>query len=118
MTNVLFPLPVEPIKATVSPFPILNEISFSSTLINIEESKLLEQIYELIPDRLKPLVDEAFVYAKEVFVEGKIEKNKGNIVTVFPDDNKKYLSTDLSKPIEENKEYVSNSIELLDYEFV
>jgi len=57
----------------------LNQISFSSTLINIEESKLLEQIYELIPNRLRPLVDEAFVYAKEVFVEGKIEKNKGNI---------------------------------------
>ena len=57
----------------------LNQISFSSTLINIEESKLLEQIYELIPDRLKPLVSEAFEYAKDVFVEGRIEKNKGNI---------------------------------------
>jgi len=57
----------------------LNQISFSSTLINIEESKLLEQIYEKIPLRLRPLVDEAFTYAKEVFVNGKIEKNKGNI---------------------------------------
>ena len=46
------------------------------------------------------------------------EENDGNIVTVFPDDNKKYLSTDLSKPIEKDKEYISNKIELLDYEFV
>ena len=57
----------------------LGEISFSSTLINIEASKLLEQIYELIPDRFKPLVEEAFIYSKEVLVLGKIEKNKGNI---------------------------------------
>ena len=46
------------------------------------------------------------------------EKVDGNIVTVFPDDNKKYLSTDLSKPISNNKEYISNQIELIDYEFV
>lgn len=46
------------------------------------------------------------------------EENEGNIVTVFPDDNKKYLSTDLSKNIDENDKYVSNMIELLDYEFV
>ena len=46
------------------------------------------------------------------------EENDGNIVTVFPDDNKKYLSTDLSKQIENKEEYISNKIELLDYEFV
>ena len=40
------------------------------------------------------------------------------IVTVFADDNKKYLSTDLSKPIEDNGEYVSNKIELVNYEFI
>lgn len=57
----------------------LNQISFSSTLINIEESKLLEQIYEKIPVRLRPLVAEAFEYAKEVFIEEKIEQNKGKI---------------------------------------
>lgn len=45
-------------------------------------------------------------------------ENEGNIVTVFPDDNKKYLSTDLSKTIDENYKYISNMIELLDYEFV
>ena len=46
------------------------------------------------------------------------EENEGNIVTVFPDDNKKYLSTDLSKEIEDNEKYISNKIELLDYQFV
>jgi len=46
------------------------------------------------------------------------EENKGNIVTVFPDDNKKYLSTNLSKEVASNEEYISNKIELLDYEFV
>lgn len=52
----------------------------------------------------------ASVLAKE-----EVEKN---IVTVFPDDNKKYLSTDLSNPIEENKSYISNAIKLLDYGFI
>lgn len=46
------------------------------------------------------------------------EENKGNVVTVFPDDNKKYLSTELSNPINTNKNYISNKIELLDYEFI
>ena len=46
------------------------------------------------------------------------EENEGNIVTVFPDDNKKYLSTDLSKEIDNNEKYISNKIELLDYEFI
>ena len=38
------------------------------------------------------------------------------IVTVFADDNKKYLSTDLSKEIDNNKEFISNQIKLIDYE--
>lgn len=46
------------------------------------------------------------------------EENDKNIVTVFPDDNKKYLSTDLAKPIENNNDYISNKITLLDYEFI
>lgn len=41
---------------------------------------------------------------------------KTPVVTVFADDNKKYLSTELSNPIEENKEYISNQIQLLSYE--
>ena len=40
------------------------------------------------------------------------------IVTVFADDNKKYLSTDLSGNIDNNKGFISNKIELLGYEFV
>ena len=46
------------------------------------------------------------------------EENAGNIVTVFPDDNKKYLSTELSKPTDKNEKFISNKIELLDYEFI
>ena len=45
-------------------------------------------------------------------------KNTKDIVTVFPDDNKKYLTTDLSKPVDNNSRFISNEIELLDYEFI
>lgn len=41
-----------------------------------------------------------------------------NIVTVFPDDNKKYLSTDLGLPIDDNSKLISNNIELLNFEVV
>ncbi len=44
-------------------------------------------------------------------------KNK-KIVTVLPDDNKKYMSTDLNKEIDNNKDFISNKIELIEYEFV
>ena len=37
-------------------------------------------------------------------------------VTVFADDNKKYLSTDLKNAIEDREEYISNKIELINYE--
>lgn len=43
---------------------------------------------------------------------------KKPVVTVFADDNKKYLSTDLSKPIDTNEKYISNQVELLGYEVV
>ena len=47
-------------------------------------------------------------------------QNKFNkpVVTVFADDNKKYLSTDLMGKIQDNEEFVSNKIELLGYEEV
>lgn len=45
-------------------------------------------------------------------------KIKDSVVTVFADDNKKYFSTDLAKPIEENKNYLSNQIQLLEYEVI
>ena len=38
--------------------------------------------------------------------------------TVFADDNKKYLSTDLFKEIEIKKEYISTKVHLLNYEVV
>lgn len=43
---------------------------------------------------------------------------KRTVVTVFADDNKKYLSTDLSKPVENNPNYISNKVKLLDYEII
>ena len=36
-----------------------------------------------------------------------------NVVTVFADDNKKYLSTDLSKEIDNNDNLKSNQIDLI-----
>jgi len=41
-----------------------------------------------------------------------------NVITVFPDDNKKYLSTDLTKDIKLKDDNVSSKVELLDYEVV
>lgn len=38
-----------------------------------------------------------------------------DVVTIFADDNKKYLSTDLSKEIDTNEEFISNKIELLNF---
>ena len=46
------------------------------------------------------------------------EKVNKPVATVFADDNKKYLSTDLSKEIDNNHNFVSNKIRLLGYESV
>lgn len=46
------------------------------------------------------------------------EKGYKNVVTVFPDDNKKYLSTDLTKNIKLKDSYISNEIELIEYEVI
>lgn len=46
------------------------------------------------------------------------EENEGNIVTVFPDDNKKYISTDLSKTTNYDVDFISSKVEILDYEFI
>ena len=45
------------------------------------------------------------------------EKIGGTIVTVFPDDNKKYLTTDLASQ-EDMDAPISNQVELLDYQVV
>ena len=41
-----------------------------------------------------------------------------NVVTVFPDDNKKYLSTDLTKDIKLKENNISNMVELIDYKVI
>ena len=46
------------------------------------------------------------------------KKLKKNVTTVMVDDNKKYLSTDLSKSISHDKSLISNNIELLNYEII
>jgi len=49
---------------------------------------------------------------------GAVLSNKHNeVVTVFVDDLKKYLSTDLTKNVD-NKEFISNKIELINYEII
>ena len=40
------------------------------------------------------------------------------IATVFPDDNKKYLSTKLSEEVDENPKLISNKIKLIDFEVI
>lgn len=40
-----------------------------------------------------------------------------NTVTVFADDNKKYLSTNLSKEFDYNSKFISNNVELINYEY-
>lgn len=42
-------------------------------------------------------------------------KNDKTVVTVFADDNKKYLTTDLSKEIRTDKNFISNKIKLINY---
>lgn len=46
------------------------------------------------------------------------EKINKPIVTVFADDNKKYLSTDLSKEIDKNNNFISNQIKLKEYKVI
>ena len=41
---------------------------------------------------------------------------KSNVVTIFADDNKKYLSTELSKQVDTKNELISNQVELLNFE--
>ena len=51
------------------------------------------------------------------FLASVIAKGKC-VATVFADDFKKYLSTDLIKDVDLNPEFISNHIELLDLEVV
>lgn len=47
-----------------------------------------------------------------VLLNNKIHQN---VITIFPDDNKKYLSTELPNEINLNPEFISNQIELLEF---
>lgn len=46
------------------------------------------------------------------------EKINKPVVTVFADDNKKYLSTDLSKNIDTNENFISNQVKLKGYSII
>ncbi len=46
------------------------------------------------------------------------EKIKKEVVIVFPDDNKKYLSTDLAQNMNNSNDLLSNDVELLNYEVI
>lgn len=46
-------------------------------------------------------------FIASVLMNDKLEKP---VITVFADDNKKYLSTELSKDLDENLEFISNKI--------
>lgn len=57
----------------------LNNINFYSVLATIEETKLLDNIEKKIPDKFKPLTQEAFDYAKEALVYNTLKQNQENI---------------------------------------
>ena len=40
------------------------------------------------------------------------------IATVFPDDNKKYITTKLSEKIDDDEDLISNKIKLIDFEVI
>lgn len=42
----------------------INNINFYSVLVSLEETKLLDQIYNKMPDKYKPLIEDAIAYAK------------------------------------------------------
>lgn len=50
-----------------------------------------------------------------ISLEAKIQKP---VVTIFVDDNKKYVSTDLCKETKKKEEYISSNIKLIDYEIM
>lgn len=47
-----------------------------------------------------------------------MDSNDLNMSTVFPDDNKKYITTKLSEEIDNNPELISNKIKLLGFEVI
>ena len=54
----------------------LGTINFTSTLQTMQQEKILEQIYNLYPDKYKYLVKEMFEFAQEELLTKRIEQNK------------------------------------------
>ena len=54
-------------------------------------------------------------FIASVLTKNEIDKD---VVTVFADDSKKYLSTDLSLELDLNNNFISNQIELLELEII
>lgn len=57
----------------------LRNINFVSNLMVVEDNKLLDKIYETYPDKYKPLVHDAFEFAKEELLQKAIKENEGEI---------------------------------------
>ena len=47
-----------------------------------------------------------------------MDSDEYNIATVFPDDNKKYITTKLSEPVDEDPKLDSNKIKLIGFEVI
>ena len=47
-----------------------------------------------------------------------MDSDELNIATVFPDDNKKYITTRLSEKVDENPKLLSNKVKLIDFEVI
>ena len=47
-----------------------------------------------------------------------VDSDELKIATVFPDDNKKYITTKLSEKIDEDSKLISNKIKLIDFEVI
>ena len=47
-----------------------------------------------------------------------MDSDEYKIATVFPDDNKKYITTKLSEPLDDNSELISNKIRLIGFEVI
>ncbi len=47
-----------------------------------------------------------------------VDNDDLKIATVFPDDNKKYITTKLSEKIDDDSELISNKIKLIDFEVI
>lgn len=60
-------------------FTFLSDVNFVSNLETINESDLLNKIYLQYPEKMRPLIDEAFEYAKEVLVNEAINASKGQL---------------------------------------